>query len=127
LIMEIATIAPAGRQIIESYGGGGFQVSGERFSGSIIVGATETRSWAVSDFGAVSLESLTLIFDLDPVPDLLLIGCGPDMALPDPALRAALKARGVALETMASGAACRTYNVLIGEERQVAAALIAVD
>jgi len=125
--MEIATIAPAGRQMIESYGGGGFQVSGQRFTGSVIVGASETHSWPVTDFGAVSMESLTPVFKLDPRPDLLLIGCGSDMAIPDPALRAALKDRGVALETMASGAACRTYNVLVGEERHVAAALIAVE
>ena len=125
--MEIASIAPAGRQLIESYGAGGFQVSGQRFQGGVIVSGTETLSWPVSDFGGVSLETLAPVFRLDPAPDLLIIGCGADMALPDPALRAALKARGLSLETMASGAACRTYNVLIGEERHVAAALIAVE
>jgi uncharacterized protein len=124
--MQISTIAPADRQVIESYGGGGFRVSGQRFSGGVIVGVSETRPWPVSEFAAVTLESLAVVFELDPRPDLLLIGCGSDMALPDPALRSALKDRGIALETMASGAACRTYNVLIGEERQVAAALIAV-
>ena len=125
--MEITSLNPAGRQVIESYGGGGFTVSGQRYSGGIIVGGSETLTWPVSDFAAVTLESLSGVFDLDPRPDLLLLGCGTDMALPGPGLRAALKERGMALEAMASGAACRTYNVLLGEERQVAAALIAVD
>lgn len=126
-MVEIATLAPAGRQVIESYGNGGFLVSGQRFKGGVIVGANETQPWSVATFPDVTLESLAPIFALDPAPDILLIGCGAKMALPDPALRAALKTRGVSLETMDSGAACRTYNVLVSEERQVAAALIAVD
>ena len=78
-------------------------------------------------FSQVTFESFGALLARQQLPELVLLGCGVEMALPDPALRAALRERGILLETMASGAACRTYNVLMGEERQVAAALIAVD
>ena len=58
--------------------------------------------------------------------DILLVGCGPRFAPPPDVLRAGLKARGIALEWMDTGAACRTFNVLLAEERRVAAALIAI-
>jgi uncharacterized protein len=58
--------------------------------------------------------------------ELLLLGCGPRMALIPSTLRAALRAKGIVLEPMDTGAACRTYNVLAAEGRKVAAALIAV-
>jgi uncharacterized protein len=58
--------------------------------------------------------------------NLLLIGCGPRMAMIPAALRASLRAKGVVIEPMDTGAACRTYNVLMAEGRLVAAALIPV-
>ena len=57
--------------------------------------------------------------------ELLLVGTGNVLAI-NPALRSALKGRGIAVEFMDSGAACRTYNVLLGEERRVATALVAI-
>ena len=125
--MEITSIAPPGRQIIESYGTGRFRVSGCVYDGGIIVTPDETVGWPVAAFSQVTFESFGALLARQQLPDLLLLGCGTDMALPDPALRAALRERGILLESMASGAACRTYNVLMGEERFVAAALIAVD
>lgn len=59
--------------------------------------------------------------------DILLVGCGPTFAAIPKGLRAALKDAGIILEWMDTGAACRTFNVLVAEERRVAAALIAVD
>ena len=63
----------------------------------------------------------------DPVPQILLIGCGQGAAMISPALRQALRAAGAVIDAMDTGAACRTYNVLLAEERRVAAALIAVE
>lgn len=57
----------------------------------------------------------------------MIVGCGKTFFPPPEAARAVAKAAGVALEWMDTGAACRTFNVLLGEERRVAAALIAVD
>ena len=58
--------------------------------------------------------------------DLLLLGCGAAMRPVAPALRAALRKAGIAVEPMDTGAACRTFNVLLAEGRRVAAALVAV-
>lgn len=63
----------------------------------------------------------------DPAIDLILIGTGSRLALLPAALRKDLRAMGFAFDAMDTGAACRTYNVLIGEERRVAAALIPID
>ena len=62
-----------------------------------------------------------------PVPEILLIGCGPASALLAPAIRRMLEEAGLGVEIMDTGAACRTFNVLLSEDRAVAAALIAVE
>ena len=58
---------------------------------------------------------------------ILIVGCGPRFVMPPPVLKSGLRAAGIVLEWMDTGAACRTFNVLLGEERPAAAALIAVD
>ena len=85
----------------------------------------ETRPWPVTVPDAISADSLKEI--LESEPGLLVIGCGPKFVPPPAGLRDALKAAGVALEWMDTGAACRTFNVLLTEDRAVAAALIAVE
>ena len=84
----------------------------------------ETRLWSVIDPGVITLDSL------DPVigePGILIVGCGSGFITPPPDLRYGLKAQGIILEWMDTGAACRTFNVLLTEEREAVAALIAVD
>ena len=125
--MDVTPLLPEGRQVIESYGGGGFRVSGTAFDGSVLVMPDLSQAWPVAEIAALSLESLEPVLAAESGIEVLLIGCGEAMAFIDPDLREAAKARGVALEPMDTGAACRTYNVLVAEDRQVAAALIAVD
>ena len=74
----------------------------------------------------LTVESVADIFAADPPIDLLLIGCGAQVARLPPDLRDALKAKAIFADGMDTGAACRTYNVLMAEERRVAAALIAI-
>jgi uncharacterized protein len=125
--------APASRlQVIESYRGNAFRVSGMRHAGSVIVFRERTASWPVAAFDRIDIDALAgalAAAESDPLAgrvELLLLGCGARLIPPPPALRARLKQIGVALEPMDTGAACRTYNVLAAEERRVAAALIAV-
>ncbi len=126
--MDLTPDLPSERQVVESYGGGRFRVSGTAYEGSILVRAERTLAWPVADFAAVTPETLDPLFEAgEGVVEVLLIGCGPKMALIPEALSTALRARGVAADAMDTGAACRTYNVLLSEERRVAAALIAVD
>jgi uncharacterized protein len=114
----------AGRQIIESYGGGRFRVSGWTHAGSILVLPHKAMPWSVARFEDVNLETLGPV--LDGSIELLLLGCGTLQQMAALDLRAGLKGRGVVVDTMDTGAACRTYNVLAAEERRVGAALIAV-
>ncbi len=125
--MDITPLVPEGRQIVESYGGGRFRVSGIIHEGSVLVTPEVTLPWPVREWEQIDLSSLEPLLVREPVVEILILGCGP-RNLPVPrALREAVRARGPVLEPMDSGAACRTYNVLMSEERRVGAALIAVD
>lgn len=117
---------PPQRKLVDGYGAGGFKIAGERVQGSLLITSLATWSWPVADPGHATIESLEPLLAAEPGLELLLFGTGQRMAPPMPALRTALKSRGVTLELMATGAACRTYNVLTAEGRRVAAALIAV-
>jgi len=124
--MDLVPKIPAGRQFIHGYGDGGFRVAGRRWQGSVLVFPDRTLAWPVATMTQATLETLAPVGATPGEIELLLIGCGTTMALPSAALRAALKTRGVAVDAMDTGAACRTYNVLASEGRPVAAALIAV-
>jgi uncharacterized protein len=83
-------------------------------------------AWPVDALAAVTLDSLASVLAAEPKVELLLLGCGSRPAPLKSELRASLRVRGIVLELMDTGAACRTYNVLLAEERRVAAALIAI-
>ncbi|HYB09488.1 MAG TPA: Mth938-like domain-containing protein [Alphaproteobacteria bacterium] len=117
---------PAGRQLIEGYGEGQFHVGGVLHKGSIIVLALRTLPWPVATVAEVTLESLDPVTSAEPKVEILLIGCGRQPAPIKSPLKYSLKNLGVSVELMDTGAACRTYNVLLSEERHVAAALIAL-
>jgi uncharacterized protein len=122
--MELTPIVPAERQVIERYGAGGFRVSGAVYRGSVIVFPDHILAWAAADAAAVTFEALAPIVEAGEV-EILLIGLGRSFGRIAPALRARLRGFGIAVEAMDTGAACRTYNVLLSEGRRVAAALIA--
>lgn len=125
--MRIAPSRLPDRQFIQGYGGGGFRVSEVRYLGAILVLPQRTLAWPVGGFGAIDAASLEPVLCCEPRPELLLLGCGPSLRAVPAALRQALKAAGLGVEAMDTGAACRTYNVLLLEERRVAAALLPVD
>ncbi|HVZ01945.1 MAG TPA: Mth938-like domain-containing protein [Dongiaceae bacterium] len=126
--MDLTPLIPQGRQIVESYGDGRFRVSGALYEHSILIFPDRTALWPVADIRVLTPESLAPIAAAGEsgAVDLLLIGCGLRMAMIPSALRAGLRAKGIVLEPMDTGAACRTYNVLAAEGRKVAAALVAV-
>ena len=123
--MELTPQSPGsapvgGRQVIERYGAGGFQVSGVVFAGPVLVFPERTILW---ENPAPTLEGLAPVIAEGGV-ELVLLGLGRRGAPAAPALRAALKAHGIGVEAMDTGAACRTYSVLLAEDRRVAAALL---
>ncbi len=123
---DVTPAIPEGRQIIEGYGDGGFRVSGARYEGSVIVLVDRVVPWGATDPADITAESLQPLIDADVHVELLLIGCGKEIRGLPPEARKLLRAAGIAAEPMDTGAACRTYNLLLAEERHVAAALIAV-
>lgn len=124
--MEITPLPLADRQVILGYGKGGFQVSDRHWQGAILVFPDHALAWGISDVGQIGLASLAPVRDAVPAVEILLLGTGARMALLPAALRADLRSLGMAIETMDTGAACRTYNLLVAEERRVAAALLPV-
>lgn len=124
--MEITPLIPEGRQVIESYGDGRFRVSGVPIEGSILVLPTATFPWSALDLAGLTFDSLKPLLGADPPVEILLVGCGRRLVPLAPALKAALRERGIGADPMDTGAACRTYNVLMAEGRRVAAALLAV-
>jgi len=111
---------------VQAYGDGRFRISGEVVSGAVVVWPDGWKAWSIADVTAIAADDLALLGELAGTIDILLIGCGPKFGQEPPGLRAVARAAGMALEWMDTGAACRTYNVLIGEGRRVAAALVAV-
>lgn len=124
--MDITPLIPKGRQVITGYGDGGFKINQEHINGSVLIFSEQTLSWDVENADAITFEQLEAIFNTIPAVELLLIGTGESIRPLDSSLRQVLKDKHIALEIMDTGAACRTYNVLLSEERRVAAALIAV-
>jgi len=125
--MDVTPLVPKGRQLVQGYGDNGFRVSGTRYEGSVWILPEQTIAWPVSAISEVTPDSLKELIALSAQHvRILLIGTGKSM-LPMPmAWRTMAREADVALEAMDTGAACRTYNVLLTEERSVAAALIAV-
>lgn len=125
--MDVTPLVPKGRQLIQTYGDGGFRISGTRHEGSVWILPEQTIAWPVGTLAEADPESLKELIALSALHvRILLIGTGKSM-LPLPAAwRAMAREADVAIEGMDTGAAARTYNVLLTEEREVAAALIAV-
>ncbi|NQV81562.1 MAG: hypothetical protein HQ495_13480 [Alphaproteobacteria bacterium] len=124
--MDVTPLVPRGRQIINSYGAGGFLVSGERYQGSLLVFPERVAAFAPVRWDDLTLGHLHDVITADPHVELLLFGCGSAIKPLNPALRAALREARIGIDLMDTGAACRTYNVLMAEDRRVAAAVIAL-
>ncbi len=124
--MDITPFVPKGLLVIEAYGDGGFRVSGERHEGSVLVLPEGAEAWSPATPEEITIESLQPVLASSATIDILFLGCGERSAMLPAPLRQAFREAGTAVEGMDTGAACRTYNVLLAEGRRVAAALIAV-
>jgi len=111
-----------GRNAITGYGEGYVMVNGQRHESSLIVTPERLLPWDVSEFARMTTEDFEKLKALQP--EILLLGTGPKQRFPHPSLTAPLAQAGIGLEVMDLKAACRTYNILVAEERKVAAALL---
>ncbi|MEC9244286.1 MAG: Mth938-like domain-containing protein [Nitratireductor rhodophyticola] len=125
--IEIRAAHFPGRAPIDAYGNGGFRFADMSHRGSILCLPSGIHGWDVRSFGDVGEADLARLLEEAAEFDILLVGTGDTLIPMPPQMRRSFRQAGVAVETMATGAAVRTYNVLLAEDRTVAAALIAVD
>lgn len=113
---------PAAANTFTGYGEGYVLVNGERRDSSLVVMRDRIVDWRPEAFDALTQEDFSFVWDLQP--EILLLGTGPRQRFPHPRLTAALLRARIGVEVMDLQAACRTYNILVAEERKVAAALL---
>ncbi len=111
---------------IDAYGKGGFAFAGMSHRGSLLCLPEAIWAWPVTAPEEIDRTSLERVFAAANGIDTLIVGTGTGVWLPPSALREQLRAASVVLDAMQTGPAIRTYNIMIGERRRVAAALIAV-
>lgn len=116
-----------GQHEIDFYGNMGFRFADMSHKGSLLLLPSGTSQWPVAD-GEPLIESLfnKILEESDSI-DILILGMGDKMYLPPKNIRALCKQAGIGIEFMSTSNAVRTYNVLLAEQRRIAAALIAID
>ena len=124
--MDITPALAEGSLVIEAYGDGGFRVAGKRIEGSIIITPEAVYPWN-TEGGGVTAEGLKPVLDAAKDIDILLVGSGRSLEPIPSVLKNLLREQGIGADPMDTGAACRTYNVLLSEDRRVAVALKAID
>ena len=108
---------------VTAYGSGFFEINRVRHEGPLLLMPEgEVRRWQVESYEALSAADLEALLALGA--EVILLGTGNRHRMPSPRLTAALARAGIGVEAMDSSAACRTYNILMGEGRRVLAALL---
>lgn len=124
--MRMNEITFESRPPIDAYGEGGFRIGGLRHQGSLALLPDRMEDWPVTAPAGIAPATVARFVAAASEIDVLLIGLGADVAALPRAAREALEAAGIGVEPMSTPSACRTFNVLLAENRRVAAALIAV-
>jgi uncharacterized protein len=120
--VKLHAAGPATYNTITAYGEGYVQVNSQRYQTSLIVMAERILHWSATDFSGLKSEDFQSLKDLGA--EIILIGTGPKQRFPHPSLTAPLTQARIGVEVMDLKAACRTYNILVAEERKVAAAML---
>jgi len=123
--MTLVSARYPGRAPIAAYGNGGFRFAGMSHRGSILCLPSGIHAWEPAS--PLDVASLAPALAEKAALGMLILGTGPRQEFPAPDVRRAFVEAGLALEAMDTGAACRTYNVLLAEGRPVGAALVAVE
>ena len=125
--MDITPLIIANQQVIQSYSNGVFKINSVIYKSPVIVAPDETIIWEIPNVESVldlKLEHFkNLINDCNDI-DVVLLGSGAKMAFLPRDLKISLKESGLNIDVMDTGAACRTYNVLMAEGRRVVCALL---
>ena len=125
--MQVREAHFPGRPPLDAYGNGGFRFADMSHRGSILCLPSGIHGWQPADPAALALADFERVFNETETIEILLVGTGETLKPLPAALRQAFRERGISADPMSTGAAVRTYNVLLAEDRAVAAALVAVD
>jgi uncharacterized protein len=115
-----------GRAPIDAYGNGGFRFAGMSHRGSLLILPSGMHAWPPESMAEIVVDSFAPAFAEQETIGLMLFGTGERQVFPSADIRREFALRAITLEAMDTGAAARTYNVLLAEGRAVAAALIAI-
>ncbi len=125
--MDVTPLVPRGQKIIQAYKSGTFKISGESYGGAIIVTPEACHNWPCeAAFEHLKIKDFAPVIEKSEEIDVFLFGTGNHIQFLPKALKTELKQNGVHVEVMDTGAACRTYNVLMAEGRRVMALLMSV-
>jgi len=114
---------PGDTKLFTAHGTDHVMVNGERFTASVVVSAEQVRDdWDAAGFDALDEAHFRYFIALEP--EVLLLGTGAQQRFPHPRLYRALTDAGIGVEVMDTPAACRTYNILVMEDRKVIAAIL---
>jgi uncharacterized protein len=114
------------REPITAFGNGGFRFADMSHQGSLLVLPSGMRAWGADDFSELELEHFEAIVSERDQIEFLIIGCGKTMLPLPKAVSQYLLSKQIAFDVMTTSAAVRTYNIVLGDDRQVAAGLISV-
>ena len=121
--MKIEREQAEGRNMFTGYGAGYVEVNRTRYTESLVVGAEQlVTNWPLASVDALAADHFAAVMEMKP--EIVLIGTGATFVFPEAGRLAPLRSAGIGVEVMDTPAACRTYNILLGEGRNVVAALI---
>ena len=125
--MELRKAHFPGSAPIDAYGNGGFRFADMSHRGSLLFLPSGIHGWDAQEDSPMTVDLFTPVLDEEPGKiEVLLIGTGREMRFIPQDVRSALREKGIVCDPMNTGAAVRTYNILLAESRAVAAALIAI-
>ncbi len=124
--MKIHLESGIGQNLIRAYTPGCITINDENYTRSLVVTPQQViRDWPPASFAELQAEHFKMIADLRP--EVVILGTGARLQFPTPRLTRALVEAKIGLEVMDTGAACRTYNILMSDSRRVAAALLMIE
>jgi len=121
--MPLAEDIITGSYSIQAYGSGYITINEKNYTGSLVLSPTDIISpWPVTSMQEIKTDHFNCVFELKP--DLVLLGTGDKQIFPDIEILGYFAQQGVGVEVMNTGALCRTFNILVAEDRHVVAAII---
>lgn len=123
--MKLSLDYSTAKYAIHAYEADGITINTQRYTSNVVVSPNQLlQQWGPEQVGHITEEHILQLIEL--APEIILLGTGKSLQFPHPALSALALTRGIGFEVMDTGSACRTFNILAAEDRNVVAALMIV-